>query len=65
MKYKVGDKVRIVANTSLHKFEIGHESEITKLCNENTQYEHYEVGGEKGWFCWESELELVMEGGQS
>lgn len=65
MKYKVGDKVRIIAKKYGHGFKIGSEHEVTALVNKNTVSEHYEVGGEEGWFCDDSELELVTKGCQS
>lgn len=61
LRFKVGDKVRVIACKHGHKFEIGTESEISKIYNENSEFEHYEVGGEKGWFCANDELESIND----
>lgn len=61
MKHKVGDKVKIIANTSGHQFKIGEETVITQVCDYFQDVRHHHYGAKdtagKTWFFYESETE--------
>jgi hypothetical protein len=61
MKFKVGDKVRVIKETKEHHFIIGTEGRITKIypdCRHNQIY-LVEVSHYVAQFMREEELELV------
>jgi len=64
MKYKVGQKVKILANNNNHDFNIGDEVVINKAINESkgANYPHidefYKAGG---WWLLESDIELSKD----
>ena len=57
MKYKVGDKVKIVKNIINHDLEIGEIGEIIKV-DENDKIRIYRIRGENG-NSWVNELDIV------
>jgi hypothetical protein len=57
MKYKVGDKVKIVKNIINHDLEIGEIGEIIKV-DEDDKIRTYRVRGENG-NSWVNELDIV------
>ena len=58
--YKEGDKVRIIAERSCHKFKIGEEVELLKI----TDDDFYASNGTDWWVVGEDEIE-PMENKQS
>lgn len=53
MKYKVGDKVRVINNTCLHEMPIGHETQIARIFNDDGWLVS------EGWAVDEDDIELI------
>lgn len=61
MKYKVGDKVRIVAQTHGHRFEIGSSVTICEVLN-SAGVEYYDAKNDnEHWYLTDNEIEPYTE----
>lgn len=60
MDYKVGDKVKIIANKTSHGFDLGDEVEIIELFPDGTP-PHYEAEGDScySWRVKPCDIEII------
>jgi len=59
MRFKVGDRVKVIANTYYHHFPIGEVVEIASVSEENYRAKY--LDGHDFWYVLESEIELITE----
>ena len=61
MKFKEGDKVRIVANINEHKFELGAVVTLKTASEDSDGDDSYRAEDDKGEYWWvgNSEIELI------
>lgn len=55
MKYKVGDKVRVVANTNLHGFKIGSKVKIIRV----NEVDYKADDGNDFWWITDEEVKFI------
>lgn len=58
LRFKVGDKVRVIACRHGHCFDIGHEGKISRKI-EHPQQPHYQV--DDAWYLSDDELEPIND----
>lgn len=56
MKYKRGDKVRIVSERNGHGFSIGEIVKIAETYKRNDDEHYYAVSNDDGWYVWPDEI---------
>jgi len=61
MKYKVGDKVRIVDNKSCHGFGIGDVVVVVDQVNNEIYHAHLFQDPNEYWFVTEDDVTLFMD----
>ena len=59
LKFKVGDKVRVVANTTRHRFEIGEVVTILNASPKDKNCEYKAENGEEFWWLTTTEVEAI------
>ena len=60
LRFKVGDKVKVIGNSCYHKFEIGKIVTIDKICVDIINDEHYKAfDGNDFWWIEDRDLELL------
>mgnify|MGYP003638591981 CR=1 FL=1 len=59
-KFKKGQRVRVVKNTSDHGFKIGIDVKIT-LCFKDSQNDYFCRNGTASWFVRDEDIEAIAE----
>lgn len=60
MRFKVGDKVKVIGNTSNHYFKIDELLSIRKIINDSKQQYYYATNGNESWHIYDKDLSSTV-----